>query len=172
MAKKGLEMSLAQARQHASKHGYSLDGDADHIQGRPGQEKRVQGHSGALLNPQKAKKDRMTRPEREMGLILEAQKRAGEILEYRFEGISLAWGIDPKTGKAMRYKPDFWVHLNPTFEHSEHLFDRLPVRLIECKGPRIWPQDFIRFKGARACWPRFEFELWQRGRDGTWARLE
>jgi hypothetical protein len=53
--------------------------------------------------------DRMTKPEREMGMILEAQKRRGEIVDYRFQGMSLAYSPDPETGILLRYKCDYVV---------------------------------------------------------------
>lgn len=94
--------------------------------------------------------------EAEFALRLEAMKRNGEILRYEYEGITLRWA-------GMRYTPDFVV------------FDRLmypyvQVRLIEVKGGHIWDRDIVRFKGARAHWPEFSFEMWQKTKQG-WKRI-
>jgi hypothetical protein len=105
----------------------------------------------------------MTRPEREYGLILEAQKRAGEIIDYLYEGIRLKWGVDPETGEAMWYKPDFVVM---------PVFDLGRMKLVEVKGPWINPRDMVRFKGCRAAWPLLQFEMHQRDKDGRWTQLQ
>ena len=112
----------------------------------------------------------MTRPEREYSLILEAQKRAGEIQDYLFEGMRLKWGIDPDTGEAMWYKADFVVT-----DVSSQLLDereRVALKMIEVKGPWINPRDMVRFKGCRAAWPQFAFEMHQRDKDGRWTRIQ
>lgn len=92
--------------------------------------------------------------EAEFGLILEALKRKGDIIAYSYEGLSLRWG------GGMRYTPDWVV-----------LIEDAPIKLIECKGGYIYPQDMIRFKGCRAQWDgRFDFEMHQK-REGTWQRI-
>jgi len=104
----------------------------------------------------------MNKTEKEFGLILEAQKRAGEILRYEFEGVTLRWAD-------MRYTPDFVV-----FEYYDN---ELPmdqrqqgrIKLIEVKGGHIWDRDIVRFKGARAYWHEFSFEMHQKTKDG-WKR--
>jgi hypothetical protein len=73
----------------------------------------------------------------------EAMKRRGEIDSYRFEGMRLKWG------DCMFYKPDMVI------------FTGAKITLIEIKGPHIKGKDAIRFKGCRAEWPEFEFEMWQ-----------
>lgn len=94
---------------------------------------------------------RMTKPEREYGMRLEAMKRKGQIVDYRFQGLSLAWGADPETGILMRYKCDYVV-----FRDS---WQRIAI--IEVKGCHIFEKDIIRFKGCRAEWPMFQFEMHQ-----------
>lgn len=120
--------------------------------------------------PPKLPKPRQNATEREYGLILEAMKRRGEILDYRPFGIKLEWGADPETGKPMVYSPDFMVIRRPTFEVSENLWRELPITIVECKGGYIHPQDWIRFKGCRAEWPTFRFELHQKTSEG-WRKL-
>lgn len=75
--------------------------------------------------------------------ILEAKKRRGEINSYRYEGMSLRWG------DGMRYTADVVV------------FCGKEITLIEVKGPHIHQKDLIRFKGCKAEWKEFNFELWQ-----------
>lgn len=103
----------------------------------------------------------MNKTEAEFALMLEAQKRSGEILRYEYEGITLRWAD-------MRYTPDFVV-----FEDS-YLHVKKPdshiIKLIEVKGGHIWDRDIVRFKGARAYWPEFAFEMWQLKKDQGWNR--
>src|SRR5262252_9651365 len=94
--------------------------------------------------------------EREFGMFLEAEKRQGRILRYEFEGIRLKWGVHEKTGEAMFYKPDWFVVVARS---GTVLFT---FRCIECKGAHIWDRDVVRYKGARAEWPEFEFQFWQK----------
>lgn len=121
-------------------------------------------NEGKKLNKTLPKPVKMTRPEKEMGMILEAQKRAGEIVDYRFQGMSLAWGRDPETGILMRYKCD-WVVFTGIRTN-----DLCAIKIVECKGKHIFPQDMIRFKGCRAEWPMFQFEMWQLS-GGEWRRV-
>lgn len=111
--------------------------------------------------------DGMTVPEREFDRILAGKLKREEIVDYRYQGVSLAWGRNPKTGKFMRYKCDFWVWNRATLNLKV-----LPITIAEVKGPRIWPKDLIRFRGCRAEWPMLNFELHQRSKEGTWERLE
>lgn len=107
----------------------------------------------------------MTRPEKEMGMILEAQKRNGEIVDYRFQGMSLAYSPDPETGILLRYKCDYVVIFDPLLHW---------IKIIECKGHgkhAISAEAKLRFKGAKAAWPWFKFEMHQRQRDGKWDRV-
>ena len=93
----------------------------------------------------------MNKTEADFALRLEAMKRNGEILRYEFEGITLRWAD-------MRYTADFVV------------FGGGYVTLIEVKGGHIWSRDIVRFKGARAYWPEFSFEMWQK-KNKEWRRL-
>lgn len=110
---------------------------------------------------------RMTIPEREFAMILEVQKRDGKILEYRPWGIKLAWGVDPKTGKVMIYTPDFYV-VRAAFRQNPYISD---ILVVEVKGSELHQSAITRFKGCRACWPMFNFELHQRDKDGGWKRV-
>src|SRR4029077_2071135 len=110
------------------------------------------------------KRRRMTLPEREMDLMLKAQL-GREIVSYGFEAIRLKWGEDPQTGEAMWSKPDFFV-----IENAEGYGERF--KCIEVKGPWINPRDMVRFKGCRAAWPSFFFEMHQRERDGRWTKIQ
>jgi hypothetical protein len=103
---------------------------------------------------------KMNDTEADFALILEAQKRNGKILRYEFEGITLRWAD-------MRYTPDFVV-FGDFFSIELNDFRRT-LKLIEVKGAHIWSRDIVRFKGARAFWPEFAFEMWQKSKQG-WSR--
>lgn len=114
---------------------------------------------------------KMTRPEKEFGMILEAMKRRGEIVSFKFQGMSLAWGRDPESGILMRYKCDFSVVLDAMHSDYPVLDDgKLPIKIIEVKGKHIFERDKIRFKGCRAEWPEFMFEMHQL-EAGVWRRI-
>lgn len=153
MGKRGLVMTAADVAAHQTHHGFAPNGAPS----------AISEPIGAILS----KPDRMTVPEREYDLILRGMLSRGEILDYRYQGVSLAWGRNPKTGKLMRYKCDFWVWRKATLN-----LKILPVTIIETKGPRIWPKDLIRFRGCRAEWPMFLFELHQRDEEGRWHHVE
>lgn len=113
----------------------------------------------AIVKERKLRRSQMNKSEHEYSLILESKKRRGEINDYKFEGITLRWGEDPETGRAMRFTPDFTVWKDGGAEIEFH----------EVKG-FIRSRDLVRFKGARAEWSRYHFELWQK-REGQWARI-
>ncbi len=151
MSKKGLVMSRADAEAHQRRHfGTTLTVDAP-----------------KAPEPVKVPKPRQNATEREYGLILEAQKRRGEILDYRPFGMTLEWGCDPETGKPMRYTTDFTVFLATA---AQPIGQEKNIRLIETKG-YVHPQDLIRWKGCRAEWGHvFEFQMHQKSQ-GEWRRL-
>ncbi len=122
------------------------------------------GKENALQTPPNAKKrPSMNKTEAEFAMILEAQKRKGEILRYEFEGITLRW-FD------MRYTPDFVVFCNPIMTPIGAEFQA--IKFIEVKGAHIHysQQAMARFKGARGFWPEFSFELHQKTKEG-WKQL-
>ena len=94
----------------------------------------------------------MNKTESEYAALLKALEVRGEILRFEFEGITLRWA-------GMRYTPDFVI-----FRRDQ------PILFLEVKGARIWDRDLVRFKGARAFWPEFQFELHQK-REGVWQRI-
>lgn len=107
----------------------------------------------------------MNKTESEFDLRLEAQKRAGEILRYEFEGITLRFAN-------VRYTPDFVVTIpiDPTnyFGISLHR-----IKFIEVKGPFIKgnrERAVERFRHAKTYWPEFIFEMWQK-KDGAWNQI-
>lgn len=151
---KGINLTQQQALDHQRRHGF--------------------GGWGQVItegNPPPLPKPRMNRTEQEFSLMLEAKKRRGEILEWRFEGISLAWGCDPVTGKPMWFTPDFFVvvfqevEMVPTGHNPA-----VEIRFIEVKGNLIRDRDLVRYKGARSDWPMFRFELHQRTKEG-WNKI-
>lgn len=147
---KRIHLSKQEVEQHQAKHGFSLGPQA-------------------VVDDKPIPKPRMNKTETEFSMMLEAQKRRGEILEWRFEGITLAWGCDPATGKPMRYKGDFWV-LDDT-RKLDSPFPFLSMRIIEIKGGFIRPQDLIRFRGCRAEWGQYiDMQLHQKTKEG-WQQL-
>lgn len=102
----------------------------------------------------------MNKTEAEFSRILEAHKQRGEIQHFVFEGIRLAWGKDPETGRAMHYTPDFCITENDD-----------TLRMVEVKGGHIFSRDLVRFKGCRAEWPQFQFEMHQKTRGEGWKRI-
>ncbi len=102
------------------------------------------------------RRGKMNGVEAEFAVRLEAMKRAGEIIRYEYQGITLRW-FD------MRYTPDFIVAYHDPV---------LKWKFIEVKGPHIHyrQQALARFKGARGFWPEFTFELHQKTRDG-WRQI-
>ncbi len=150
MARKGITMSLADAEAHQARHFGT----------------RIAQDAPKAAEPVKVPKPRQNKTEAEYGLVLEAMKRRGEIVDYRPFGIKLEWGADPVTGKPMVYSPD-WFAIDAAFRQNTYISD---IRLIEIKGGYIRPQDLIRFKGCRAEWPMFRFELHQKA-EGQWRRL-
>lgn len=148
-------MTLTQALDHQRQHGFA--------KGAPTETRQV----AALPKPVQ-----MTRPEREMGMMLEAQKRAGEIVDYRFQGMSLAYSPDPETGIQLRYKCDYVVITE--LRRPPEMIPASLFTIIECKGygkHAISAAAKLRFKGAKAAWPMFQFEMWQRCQDGQWRRV-
>lgn len=149
-----LHMTEAQAKAHQERHGFA----------------KALAASTPAPTPAKLPKPRQNATEAEYGLILEAMKRRGEIIDYRPFGIKLEWGADPESGKPMVYSPDFLVF----DDFSQYEADDQPrsaaIRLIEVKGGYIHPQDWIRFKGCRSAWPMFRFELHQKTSEG-WRKL-
>jgi hypothetical protein len=146
MSRGNFRMTRQQFEEHQRRHGFMID---------PSTLKEVELK---FITPPKPR--RMTLPEREYELILKAQNP----VFFGYEAIRLKWGTDIKTGEAMWYKPDFFV-----IENAEGYGERF--KCIEVKGPWINPRDLIRFKGARAAWPSFQFEMHQRDRDGRWTRI-
>ena len=95
----------------------------------------------------------MNKTESEFALRLEAQKRAGEILRYEFEGITLRFAN-------VKYTPDFVV-FGETFVQG---FPR-NLKFIEVKGPFIKgnrERAIERFRHAKTYYPEFSFEMWQK----------
>jgi hypothetical protein len=102
----------------------------------------------------------MNETEASFALILEAMLHRGEIARWEYEGVTLRWAD-------MKYTPDFVVFEQRVLGATD---EPQAIKMIEIKGAKIWDRDIVRFKGARAYWPEFAFEMHQRKR-GTWSRL-
>ncbi len=99
----------------------------------------------------------MNKTESEFALRLEAQKRAGEILRFEFEGITLRFAN-------VKYTPDFVV-IGANYPGSGSGI----LKFIEVKGPFIKgnrERAVERFRHAKTYWPEFAFEMWQKTKEG------
>ncbi len=106
------------------------------------------------------RRGKMNRVEAEFAMILEARKRAGEILRYEFEGITLRFA-------GVKYTPDFVVFW------LEDISQSIQIKFIEVKGPFIKgnrERAVERFRHAKTYWPEFSFEMWQSSKDG-WKQI-
>ncbi len=107
----------------------------------------------------------MNKTESEFAMILEAQKRAGQIQRYEFEGLTLRFAN-------VRYTPDFVVFGHVGDVESGFFGDPF-VKFIEVKGPFIKgnrERAVERFRHAKTYWPEFTFEMWQK-KDGSWNQI-
>lgn len=178
MARRGIEMSLADVERHQRHHGFLPDGTSTNIE--------------ASLPPSvlKMPTPRMNKTESAFGRILEAEKQRGDIIEYAFEPFSLRYGDDAF------YKPDWVARVagKTTIEDltklcSLHVIDIYSdinllsyyeslvesvvfkhFRIIEVKGPHIYPEAKPRFKAAKLRHGWAEWEMWQR-KKGEWTRI-
>lgn len=187
----GLRMSVTDVVTHQSKHGFGLPVGLASASGAKsavlsqtdGERATGLGKRGAV-GPNLPKPVRMSVPEREMGMILEKQKRDGEIVDYRFQGMSLAYSPDPETGIQLRYKCDWVVIVRVVKAPDGNLpiemiaddpgIPLTGIKIIEVKGfgrHAISAAAKLRFKGAKAAWPMFQFEMHQRCQDGQWRRV-
>lgn len=112
--------------------------------------------------------------EAEMGQILEARRRRGEIVSAEFEAITLRWGD-------MEYTPDWfviastgWAEIIRTPSDSaipELVSDMkrpvVEIVYIEVKGGWKWEDSIIKFKAFRKAMPWARFEFWEKI-DGRW----
>jgi hypothetical protein len=111
----------------------------------------------------KAKRGEMNKTEADFALILEAQKRNGDILRYEYEGITLRFA-------SVRYTPDFVVFGGPTFQRP---YMPKQLKFIEVKGPFTkgkYERAIERFRHARTYWSEFSFELWKKQKTG-WKQI-
>ncbi len=70
----------------------------------------------------------------------------------------------------MVYTPDFVVFGMPVLNTETGGDVPSQLKFIEVKGAHIWAKDLVRFKGCRAEWPMFEFEMHQK-KGGQWQRI-
>ncbi len=149
--------TIEQADAHQRKHGFKPL-IADNL------DKAVEQSRAILGDPTKTTKSQRklrvgtrqkTRVEREFEVMLSVKKMNKQIVDFRFEGVTLAWG------DGMHFKADFAVkELDGT------------ITLHEVKGDHIWKHAIVRFKGCRAEWKHFfKFAFHQRTSDGLWHQL-
>jgi len=112
----------------------------------------------------KGKKRReMNKIEAEFSFLLQARVNRGEIVSFDYEGITLRWA------DGMRYTPDFTVVQKVEMSSDDHagLAAAIRLLLIEVKGAYCWKQDLVKYRAAKANWPLFRFEFWEKI-DGVW----
>lgn len=139
MSRRGIEMTRAAAEAHQRRHGFLGNG--------------VVVEAAVLSRTPFPKPSRQNKTELAYGLILEAQKRRGDILGYRFEAIKL------RLADQCWYTPDFFVER----------IDALPL-FIEIKGRHIWDDSKVKFKTAREIHTWADFEMWQKTKEG-WRKI-
>lgn len=126
-----------------------------------------QGSAPIVEAPKKAGKRRkqMNKTEAEFARILQARMDRGEIVSFDYEGLTLRWP------DGMRYTPDFMVVQSLIHERLDAAasseFPHVRLVLIEVKGAFGWQKDIVKFRAARANWPLYEFQFWQK-LDGEW----
>jgi hypothetical protein len=93
----------------------------------------------------------MTGTELEHANNLELRRRAGDIQWFKSKPLRLI------LAKGMTYEPDFLVM---------NALDLLEFH--ETKGPHAAEDSIVKIKAAAELFPIFEFQLWQRARNGDW----
>ena len=104
-----------------------------------------------MTKPRIPKPPKMNGDERAYAEMLELRKRAGDILDWKFNGIRFDLG-----GGAW-YKPDFYVVRHDRFE------------IVEVKGFKR-EAAVVRFKAAAALFPHYHWTMIRR-RGPQWERL-
>ncbi len=132
--------------------------------------------SESLSAPKRRGKRRreMNATEREFAAYLQRLMDANEIISFDYEGMTLRWG----TGAALlSYTADFVAVHDVTYKgYPPDLQSTLPshpfVRLVfyEIKGAHAWKADIVRFKAAKAAFPLYEFQLWEKAKDHGWCQ--
>lgn len=134
---KSISMSKQAVEAHQRHHGFNLTHQVV-----------VEDAPGIVLP-----KNRQNKTEAAFGLILEAQKRRGEVLKYSFQSVTLRLGDD------CRYTPDFMV---------ERVGQK--PELIEIKGGFVRDDALVKYKVAKEMHDWADFSMWQKFK-GEWRRL-
>lgn len=140
---RGLNFTKEQADAHQRKHGFSPLSKED--------KEALDRSKPKLFRDIKAIL-RMNKTEAEYALILEAQKRRGEILRYRFEAVKI------RVGEGCFYVPDFFIER----EGQKPLF-------VEVKG-FLRDDARVKFLAAKEQHSWADFEMWRKV-EGSWTQL-
>lgn len=89
----------------------------------------------------------MNKWERDYAIVLDAERQAGKILSWEFEGLSL------KLGRGARFKPDFIVH-RVTLDSDGHSYDVIECREVKGKW-REAARVRIKVAASKYPWCRF-----------------
>jgi hypothetical protein len=119
-------------------------------------------------------KNKMNETETEFAWILEARKRAGEILGYVFE--PAAFNLADKT----KYTPDFMIVYKDRFEFIDvKARGRVRVKVSKKTGKPYKTQwtskrddAAVKIKVAADRFPWFRWAYWFKEADGRWIREE
>lgn len=157
---KKFSMTRSEAEAHQLKHGFSVADVAA---------KAIAEHTDHKIRQAK----RMNKTELEYSHKLDRELTLRTIIRWEYEGMTLRWG-------GLRYTPDFTVfteQYQPTSKNpdAEHILATMKpwvkLKFIEVKGKHIWGDSTVKFKAAKAHYPMFEFEMWQK-KDGQWNRIQ
>ena len=95
------------------------------------------------IKPKPRQPGMMNRTEQAYAMMLEAMKRSGEIVDYRYESVTF------KLAKDTRYTPDFYVIFS----------DR--IELHEVKGGLVRDDARVKFKVAAETFPEYGWKWCQ-----------
>lgn len=105
------------------------------------------------------KKSKMNKTESAYAAILEIKRKAGDIIHWGFEEVTL------KLASGVRYTPDFFV------VRYNGMNDRPPqIEFHETKGGFIRDDARIKFQFARKQFPFFRFTMMQY-KGGNWSEI-
>lgn len=100
------------------------------------------------MKPIRRQPGKMNKTEAQHAWTLEAMKRTGEILDYRFDEIGF------RLGDNTFYYPDFFVTFPDHFE------------IHEVKGGFIREDSLVKFQAAARLWPQFRWKMHQKTAQG------
>ena len=98
--------------------------------------------------------NKMNRIENEQSLLLEREKRLGNIQDWRFEPMKI------RLADNCTYLPDFMIVHNLG-----------SIEFMEIKGPHIREDALIKYKVAVELYPMFLWSMWQKTKEKGWQKI-